>query len=285
MGSTGNLVLGNYIGIDMSGGNRLDNLKAGVAITSGASNNTIGGATPDARNIISENEGDGVDIRGANTSGNMVEGNRIGTDFTGMNGLGNLLDGVAISNGASGNTIGGSVSGAGNLISENRFGITIEVAPGDTAVATGNLVEGNSIGTNASGNEPLGNLSHGVVISNCPGNTVGGMTPASRNLISGNFGYGLSIQGSQATGNLVEGNFIGTKASGSGLDLNGFPLPFLSNLQGGIQIENWSHRKRGRWDRADGSPETLSRATRPLASSSPTSPRATWSKGIISALT
>ena len=37
------------------------------------------------------------------------------------------------------------------------------------------------------------------------------------------------------TGNLVEGNFIGTKASGK-VDLSGYPEPFLSNLQGGVAI-------------------------------------------------
>ena len=50
------------------------------------------------------------------TTGNVVQGNFIGTNAAGTTGLGNANVGVDIASGASGNTIGGTASGAGNVI-------------------------------------------------------------------------------------------------------------------------------------------------------------------------
>ncbi len=94
--ASGNVVEGNYIGTDYTGsvalgndaGNvviasdRTDN-NGGVVIASGASGNTIGGDTAAARNIISGNIGDGIDITGSGANGNTVVGNYIGTDAAG----------------------------------------------------------------------------------------------------------------------------------------------------------------------------------------------------------
>ena len=56
-----------------------------------------------------------------------------------------------MSSGATGNTIGGTAAGAGNLISGNTgLGIELSSAPG-------NLIQGNFIGTNAAGTTALGN--------------------------------------------------------------------------------------------------------------------------------
>ena len=93
-------------------------------------NNIIGGTTAADRNIISGNQGLPLDPTAeptarASSSQAAVrpptssEGNYIGTDVTGMNPLANIGDGIEINNGASGNTIGGSTTGAGNLISGN----------------------------------------------------------------------------------------------------------------------------------------------------------------------
>ena len=95
----------------------------------------------------------------------------------------------------------------------NRFidnGVQIEGSG-----ATGNKIEGNFIGTNADGNAALANGNAGVDISNAPNTTVGGPTPAQRNVLSGNVADGVQIAGSLATGNEVLGNFIGTKANGT----------------------------------------------------------------------
>ena len=171
----------------------------------------------------------------------MVEGNYIGTDVTGTNDMGNLLDGIDVT-GSSNNTIGGTDPGAGNLISANRDGIILQPYASNLSVGSNdNLIEGNYIGTDVTGTDalavPLGNFEAGIYIANCSGNTIGGTTAAARNLVSGNEGFGIQLA-LGATGNYVQGNYIGTVASGSGLDLSGDGLPFISNLQGGIVIED-----------------------------------------------
>ena len=108
-GVTGNLVAGNYIGTDVSGTKPLGNANQGVAIFSSASANTIGGTVAGARNIVSGNGGEGIRITDGGSSGNLVEGNFIGTDVTGAKPLDNAADGVSVLNGASNNTIGGTV--------------------------------------------------------------------------------------------------------------------------------------------------------------------------------
>jgi titin len=95
-------------------------------------------------------------------------------------------------------------------------------------------VAGSFIGTNASGNGALPNGGDGVLIdSGASGNTIGGTTAAARNIISGNTGRGINLNGS---GNVVQGNYIGTDATGTlalgnggtGIGING-----NNNLIGG----------------------------------------------------
>jgi hypothetical protein len=94
----------------------------------------------------------------------------------------------------------------------NRFkgsgGNGIEIADNG-----GNTIEGNNIGTDATGIADLGNSGAGISIVEAPSNRVGGTDPGARNVISGN-DYGISIVGG-ATGNLVQGNYIGTDVTGS----------------------------------------------------------------------
>ncbi|MGB6836290.1 MAG: hypothetical protein WBF66_01130 [Dehalococcoidia bacterium] len=208
--ATGNHVQGNYIGTDKNGTAALGNSIGGVHIN-GPSNNTIGGTTAGARNVISGNGSSGLSIYGSTATGNVVEGNYIGTDKTGTADLGNSSWGVYIDLGASNNTIGGTTAGAGNVISGNdQSGVFIH---GTTA--TGNVVEGNYIGTDKTGTADLGNVKDGVNLYEVPGNTVGGTAAGARNVISGNNRNGVLIHGSTATGNVVEGNYIGTDATGT----------------------------------------------------------------------
>jgi len=77
-----------------------------------------------------------------------------------------------------------------------------------------NHIEGNFIGTNAAGTAIVANDGDGVVINGpgSTGNTIGGTTPAARNLISGNDEQGVEISASDA--NKVQGNLIGTHKTG-----------------------------------------------------------------------
>src|SRR5262249_26374053 len=139
-GTSGNVVLGNFIGTDQSGTAKLGNGNDGVMIITGAiSNNTIGGTATGARNLISGNSGNGDEIKVAGTSGNVVLGNFIGTDQSGTAKLGNTNDGVKIAFAASSNTIGGTGTGAGNLISANGTnGVELSIG-----ASSGNVVLGN----------------------------------------------------------------------------------------------------------------------------------------------
>ena len=114
--STGNTVEGNYIGTDATGSHALGNF-VGVWIQSGSTNNTVGGTTAGARNVISANGEDGVQIDYAGTTGNVVEGIYIGTDATGTVAIGNArAAGVYLWSGVSGNMVGGTSLAARNVI-------------------------------------------------------------------------------------------------------------------------------------------------------------------------
>jgi len=115
---SGNTVLGNYIGTDVSGTADLGNSWHGVHL-SGANDNTIGGASRGAGNIISGNGSYGVYIYGSGATDNLIQGNHIGADATGISDLGNSLHGVRVDGSAADNTIGGINSGESNIIAHN----------------------------------------------------------------------------------------------------------------------------------------------------------------------
>jgi CSLREA domain-containing protein len=213
-----NLVQGNYIGLDVNGTLDVGNSNQGVSIFGGTDNNTVGGTVAGARNVISGNNNDGVLIADAGTTGNIVQGNRIGTNAAGTAAVANLR-GIELASSAS-SAIGGAVAGAGNLISGNLAGITINAS-------NNNTIEGNRIGTDVSGTLDLGNLQHGVeVIAGASNNVIGGAAGAG-NVISGNDQYGVNVIGAGTSNNRVVGNIIG-------LDLNGDAD--LGNTQMGVSV-------------------------------------------------
>jgi uncharacterized repeat protein (TIGR01451 family) len=150
--------------------------------------------------------GDGIEIQA--NGGNVIELNFIGTDIAGTAALPNGGNGIFI-NASPNNRIGGpSKSPAPNVISGNgRAGIAIS---GSNAV--GNFVAGNLIGTDASGTAALGNLI-GIDVQLLAVTTIGGTVSGVRNIISGNATFGIGLGNS--SGNLVQGNFIGTDITGT----------------------------------------------------------------------
>jgi titin len=221
-GTTGNLVAGNDIGTDSTGAVAVPNYD-GVLIQNAATSNTIGAATGTARQVISGNTWDGVHIVGSGTNSNIVEGNFIGVTASGSTALGNGASGVAIYARASNNTLGGTATGAGNVISSSRAYYGVYLSDSGT---TGNLIAGDLIGTDSTGAHALANPT-GVYIGNgASNNTVGGTTASARNVISGNTVDGVHVVNG-ATGNLVEGNYIGVTAGGTAA---------LGNGQSGVSI-------------------------------------------------
>jgi len=174
------------------------------------SNCTIGGTTPDARNLISGNLGDGISFGG---TGNVVQGNLIGTNITGTLALGNTGPGVVFN--GSNELVGGTSVDARNIISGNGRGV--DIGGGDS-----NSVQGNFIGTDVTGTIALGNPNVGLNLNSLVSNTlIGGLTatPATPpgNLISANAGAGNFgvVVGQDATGNLFQGNIIGADITGT----------------------------------------------------------------------
>jgi len=219
---------GNFIGTDVTGSLSLGN-SVGVIVNTAF--NKVGGATAAARNVISGNFGAGIELNVAEANSNAIEGNYIGVNAAGTAALGNSSEGIRVT--GSSNRIGDTAPGSGNVISGNG-GSGIQIGGQMTTVL------GNFIGTNAAGTAAIGNGDRGIRIFNSPGNLVGGQSIAARNVISGNFGAGISIEESGAFGNVVQGNFIGTDVTGV-VPLPNSPEGFgVGNSSGGVFINRGS---------------------------------------------
>jgi len=133
----------------------------------------------------------------------VIQGNYLGTNPAGT---------VVFPNGGillgSFNIVGGTAPGAGNVIVGSvRSGIIL-------GGGVGNTIQGNYIGTNSAGAN-LGNAGDGIQIANSQDNIIGGTVAGARNIISGNEDAGVMIKGSEATGNVIQGNYIGTDPTGT----------------------------------------------------------------------
>jgi hypothetical protein len=198
------VISANLIGLDVNGTTALLNARAGVLVTNGAANTTIGGATSGEGNVIvADYPAITIDV-GAHH--NTVSANLIGTDITGMVGLGGGI-GIELSSGAYENTIGGTSSVERNVISGNGSGI------GGTGVwindADDNELLRNLIGVDITGSGPLPNgpgssTGSGVKIENgAQSNTVGPY-----NIIANHPGDGISISGATTDFNIITRNSI-----------------------------------------------------------------------------
>ena len=222
------MVAGNYIGPVAGGGAAVfPNALNGVLIDGGASGNTIGGTSPAARNIISGNLTNGVRIAAA--TANVVSGNFIGAGKKGLGAVPNGRNGVLLDSAATSNTIGGSTVGARNIIVGNLHDGVLIFGGLGTSVA------GNSIGAGLTG-LAIGNHANGVEIaSGSIQNTVGGVTSTIGqglgNLISANTGDGVLVTGATTARNKVQGNAIGTDASGT---------RGMGNLDNGVELSGGS---------------------------------------------
>ena len=226
-----NVVEGNFIGVTPAGiaaGNA-----TGVNVVS--PNNRIGGTTPSARNVISANGGNNVNVGatvvngalGTTGSGTVVVGNYIGTNPAGTAAM--TGNGVGVRVSVPNVTVG--TPQAPNVISGNGgSGVSANAqtpATGSTVVLatpTNLLVQSNFIGTNAAGSAAIAN-NNGVVLNSGNGR-IGGTSAGEGNLISGNTNSGISLGHnntggatpqfvSQSSGYVVEGNTIGLNQAGT----------------------------------------------------------------------
>jgi hypothetical protein len=231
--ASGNVVQGNFIGTDKSGTVALGNPAAGVDILQGAYDNLVGGTTVGARNIISGNEAYGFLTGDGAGRGNVVQGNYIGTDLTGNKALSNQY-GVLVQN--PGETIGGTMAGAGNLISGNTW-VSVGLKGNR---ATNDLIEGNAIGIGANSTTALGNNRGILIDSGASNNTIGGTMSGAGNGIAYNSGAGVAVTGTTSTGNAIRGNLIYSNI-GLGIDLGDTGTILANDSQGHSGPNNYAN--------------------------------------------
>ena len=137
-----NAIAGNRIGTSADGNTALPNGRMGIFLIQGTGNrigtNSDGVSDSLERNIISGNLESGVYI---SDNGNVVAGNTIGTNAAGTAAVPNNY-GVAIQNGSN-NRVGGTASGAGNVVAFNKFDGVILESSGTGNAFLGNSIQGN----------------------------------------------------------------------------------------------------------------------------------------------
>lgn len=230
--SDNNRIVGNRFGVDPSGKNASP--ITGTAIGILGNGNVIGGSELQDRNIIA-NSGAGVDIAsvaGISSTQNVIRGNYIGTDVTGTVAMG-LIDAAISIRFASGTVV------ENNILAASATGVRIL---GNTA--TGTQITGNLIGTDESGGvtnpdglvdngDEFGN-GKGIFVNDAPGvmimdNVIAGSSGIGTGI---DFGYGVHIVNSNASGAILRANKIGVNSSGNAV---------LANKADGVLIESASN--------------------------------------------
>ena len=199
-GGTGNILVANRIGTSPDGQSASGNGLAGIHITNGAMNNTIGGTAfvdtatgqvnnptgnkgtipgtfivPPLGNLISGNTGDGVLID-SQSQYNVLNGNFIGTVANGNSALGNGRDGVHILGADNNSLIGCEFENNPfvyyNVVSGNAWN-GLHITNSDNTV-----VQANFFGAGANNASLVGNGYNGILVNgNSKGTVVGGVIP------------------------------------------------------------------------------------------------------------
>ncbi len=218
LGTASNRILGNSIGMDITGYVAMGNRGNGIAIERASARNEIGSSDSGTINIISGNLGHGIAITGPGSDGTIILGNYIGFDSSGYGPIGNgdlFAAGIYVGESVRGTVIGGANEVERNYFAYNLLGGIYLDGADET------LIQGNYIGVSIfslSG----GYNGNGVVLRNgASENQIGGSQPGEGNTISGNlmdefpFGAGVLMIGPGTSENKVFGNMIGVDASGS----------------------------------------------------------------------
>ncbi len=138
------------------------------------------------------------------------------------NAIGILINGAL-------NTVGGTVVEQGNIISGNGWGVRLSGTN-----AFNNAIWGNWIGLGRWG-DPVPNEQNGVqLIQGARDNLIGGGGYGPYNIISANLAEGVSVGDTDSSGNMIQGNWIGTDANGTAAMGNGSHGIMIYNAPGSI---------------------------------------------------
>jgi hypothetical protein len=228
---SGNKITGNIVGLTPDGKSAQPNGQNGIFVF--GSSNIVGGTSSADRNFISANTFNGINILSStppfNAAFNKIMGNWIGVTQDGSTALPNKMWGVTFQ-GVS-NIIGGTTTGAGNLIvsaSGGQGGIQLTSA---FPSSDGNKIQGNLIGTKADGNSMF------TPEANDPGSSVGVYINSGgkvtntivQNNVIADSDSGIQIGGGNGplTGTQIVGNKIGVGQDGSTELRNGDGIDLL----------------------------------------------------------
>lgn len=207
-------VSGNFIGTNREGSAAIPNYD-GMSMEGAVRFCTIGGTSPETRNLISGNTDYGLPLFGVGASHNVIIGNYIGTDATGTSAIGNTY-GVLFDDGSFSNRVGGDTDAERNIISGN-VGYGVFFYNNGTH---DNVLKNNYIGTDFSGRQALPNTA-GIIIDG-----ISYQNWMDGNVVSGNLQVGIGINITGSDSNVVVRNKIGVNVDGN-------PLP---NGMDGIRI-------------------------------------------------
>lgn len=221
-------IRGNRIGTNGAGTAAVGNGVSGIVLAD-ATNVTIGGTGAGEGNLIS---GNGIfGVQAATSSDLTIQGNIVGLNLAGAGALPNGGPGLilALTDGA---VIGGSASGARNIISSNGFdGIILLTDVGFVSP----VIQGNRIGTSADGLTAIGNGATGISVNGSGGGTlIGGPGAGDGNLISGNDAPGIDLLDS--LGATIQGNIIGLNVTETAALPNGVGGIFTCGCSGPLLI-------------------------------------------------
>jgi hypothetical protein len=226
-------VIGNHIGTNITGTAAIPNGGSGVHLNASAFGNMVGPG-----NVISGNAVNGILADSGDVLlPNFVMGNRIGLGDDSSKHVGNGVAGIVTDTKPAGASPGppnpsgtALVIGPANVISDNQGTnnpdpdvVSSESGAGVvmTGASSGVKVLGNTIGLaefpsgTPVASTAYGNAGDGILVT-VSGNTVGGSSSTTANVVAGNKRHGIVVNGTGTAGTAIKGNFIGVSPSFAG---------------------------------------------------------------------
>jgi hypothetical protein len=243
--SSNNKIYGNFVGLDRFGSGKISNGLGGIRIdgtsTNSATGNIIGATTPSPlymRNYVAGSAGPGIQLNSFGARQNQVVANYVGLGSNNQvpGSAPQLSTGILLDNGASNNTVGGSIAaGAHNIVGGiNGDGIKVagffQAMPLNILRAQSNTISGNYVGVGPNGTAPVPNSGAGIALDTYVINAaVGGGTADLRNLISNNALDGIAIRGTNVATTTIQKNTISFNG-GNGINISN---AFNTTVDGG----------------------------------------------------
>ncbi|MDB5273298.1 MAG: hypothetical protein JWO58_1665 [Chitinophagaceae bacterium] len=201
--SSGIQIINNYIGTNLAGTAALSNGEHGIIIDNSAS-------AVITNNVVSGNLYFGLHM--INASGHTVRGNKVGTNAAGTAAIGNTYVGLRFEN-SDNAIIGGATAGQGNTLSGNGEEGLLMINSNTP------IIKGNFVGTTSTGSAAIANGRSGIHLQTSATPTIGGTAAGESNTVSGNTWDGIQME--SASNATIQGNFIGTNATGTAAIGNG----------------------------------------------------------------